>query len=138
MKQEEMLKVGVVAACLVKQDDKYLMVREQPPGSGVVWNLPAGHVDVGETIEQGAIRETKEETNYDVELIEHIGIYHKSEDASVKHVYSAKIIGGEAKPQAGEILGVEWLSFDEIAKLNDDSKLRKPWVWDAIEKFENS
>lgn len=127
--------VGVVAACLVKRDGKYLMVRENPEGK-VVYNLPAGHVDKGEAIEAAAVRETKEETGYDVRLLEHIAIYHQSGDASVKHVYSAEITGGESHPQEGEIMEVCWLPYDEIATLYENNELRKPWVWDCIAKYE--
>lgn len=135
MNHNEFAYVGVVAACLVKRDGKYLMVRENPEGKEV-YNLPAGHVDKGESIEAAAVREAKEETGYDVQLLEHVAIYHESGDQSVKHIYTAEITGGEPQAKEGEILEVCWLTYDEIAKLSDNDELRKPWVWDCVAKYE--
>lgn len=126
-------KVGVVVGCIVFRDGKYLTVKESPDGK-TVWNLPAGHVDKDEQLEPAAIRETKEETGYDVRLIEQIGLYHESASQSVKHVFLAEIVGGELKPQEGEIIAVEWLSFDEVNNLQTGNELRAPWVWDIIQK----
>lgn len=129
-------KSGVVAGTLVKHDDKYLLVKENPNGKEV-YNLPAGHVDKDEQLEAAAIRETKEETGYDVRLIKQIGLYHESAPQSVKHVYLAEIIGGEAHAQEGEILEVVWRSFDEIAELEKTGQMRAPWVFDIISKYEH-
>lgn len=129
-------KVGVVVGSLVKRQGKYLLVKENPNGQDV-HNLPAGHVDKDEQLEAAAVRETKEETGYDVRLIEQIALYHESAPQSVKHVYSAEIIGGEEKAQEGEILEVVWYSFDEIARLEKAGQMRAPWVFDVISKFEN-
>lgn len=130
-------KAGVVVGCLVKRDKKYLLVKENPNGQEV-YNLPAGHVDKGEQLEVAAIREAKEETGYDVRLIEQIALYHETAAQSVKHVYVAEIVGGEEHAQEGEILEVVWLSYDELSGLENSGKMRAPWVFDVIRKYENS
>lgn len=127
-------RVGVVAACLIRKDEKYLLVQEKQPKVYGLWNLPAGHVDKGEELEAAAIREAKEETGLDVKLIKQIEIYHEKAVKAVKHVYTAEAIGGELAPQEDEILAVKWLTFDEVKQLNDADKLRAPWVWDCIQK----
>jgi ADP-ribose pyrophosphatase YjhB (NUDIX family) len=128
-------KVGVVVGSLVKHDGKYLLVKENLDGKEV-YNLPAGHVDKDEQLEVAAIRDAKKETRYDVRLIEQIALYHESAPQSVKHVYSAEIIGGDEKAQEGEILEVVWYSFDEIALLEKAGQMRALWVFDVISKFE--
>lgn len=128
-------RVGVVVGVLVKRDGKYLLVKENPNGKDV-YNLPAGHVDKGEQLEAAAVREAKEETGYDVQLIEQFALYHESAPQSVKHVYLAEIIGGDEKAQEGEILEVVWCSYDELAYLEKTGKMRAPWVFDVICKFE--
>ncbi len=80
------------------------------------WILPSGGVEDGESIAQAAIRETKEETGLDVELIKLVGIYSRLSNMVPVHVilFEAKPIGGEIKCQEGETISVEWFSFDEI------------------------
>jgi ADP-ribose pyrophosphatase YjhB (NUDIX family) len=129
-------KADVVVGCLVKRDSKYLLVKENPNGE-IVYNLPAGHVDKGERLETAAIRETKEETGYDVRLIEQIALYHETAPQSVKHIYLAEITDGEEQAQEGEILEVVWKSFDEIRVLEQNGEFRAPWVFDVISNYEN-
>ncbi len=130
-------RVGVVVGVLVKREGKYLLVKENPNGKDV-YNLPAGHVDKDEQLETAAVREAKEETGYDVRLIEQYALYHESAPQSVKHIYLAEIIGGEEYAQEGEILEVAWLTFDEIAELEQAGRMRAPWVFDVISKREGA
>jgi 8-oxo-dGTP diphosphatase len=127
-------RVGVVGGCLVEKDGKYLMVQEGGPDVYGLWNFPAGQIDEGETIEEGAIREAKEESGYDVKLGEEVGLFHESIDLKIKHIFKAEIIGGEPTPQEDEILDVKWFTFDEVSKLNDEKKLRAWWIFDLIQK----
>lgn len=127
-------RVGVITGCLIRADDKYLLVQEKQQGAYGLWNLPCGHVDKGEDVESAAVREAKEETGYDVVLVEQIALYHETAAQSVKHIFSANIAGGELTPQEGEILDVKWLTFDEIKSIQDNGKIRAPWVWDVVQK----
>lgn len=128
----------VATGCVVRrQDGKYLMVQEGQPKVYGLWNIPAGHVDKGESIEHAAVREVKEETGYDVKLIEKIDIYQDSIEDTIKHGYEATIVGGELKPQPGEILDAGWFSYAEITKMRSSGKLRVEWIYDAISRIEN-
>ena len=128
----------VVAACVVRNDDgKYLLVQELQPKVYGLWNLPAGHVDKGESIEHAAVREVKEETGYDVELGDKVDIYHEAVDTPVRHAFVAHIISGELAAQPGEILDAKWLSYDDITAMKNDGKLRVEWIYDAITRVEN-
>jgi 8-oxo-dGTP pyrophosphatase MutT (NUDIX family) len=127
-------RAAVVSACLIKKDDKYLLVQESLPKIYGLWNLPAGHVDKGEEIRTAAIREAREETGYDVRLVKEVALLHKEATSAVKHIFSADIIGGEISFEPDEILDVKWLTFKEVKAINDDGKIRRPWVWDIIQK----
>jgi len=56
------------------QDGIVLIERKNPPPG---WALPGGFVDVGESLEEAAIREAKEETSLDVTLIKQFHAYSK-------------------------------------------------------------
>lgn len=127
-------KAGVVVGCLIKNGGTYLLVQEGQPDAYGLWNLPAGHVDKGEELQHAARREVKEETNLDVEIVRELCIIHEEAARSVKHIYLAEVTGGDLQPQDGEIMDVRWLTYDDVRLLNDERKLRKPWVWDVIQK----
>ena len=129
-------RVGVVAGCVIKQGNKYLLVQEKQPQSYGLWNVPAGYVDKGESIEAAAIREAKEESGYDVILDVELAVYHEAITKPVKHAFEARIVGGELKIQAEEILDAQWKAYDEIESLFRQGKIRSPWVWDAINRVE--
>jgi ADP-ribose pyrophosphatase YjhB (NUDIX family) len=131
-------RAAVVASCLIKQDGKYLMIQERQTKAYGLWNLPAGHVDIGEQIETAAIREAKEETGLDVSLIREIALYHESAKQAVKHIFSADIIGGKLMSPNDEIMDIKWLTFDSVKDLQNNGKLRSPWVWDVIQKDHQS
>ena len=60
----------------IKGQDKspgFILIKRKNPPSG--WALPGGFVDYGETLEQAAVREAKEETSLDVDLIAQFHTY---------------------------------------------------------------
>lgn len=80
------------------------------------WCLPSGGIEEGESLAQAAIRETKEETGFDVELTRLVGIYSRLGGWSPGYMvlFAAKPVGGEIKCQEGETIAVEWFAFDEL------------------------
>lgn len=128
--------VGVVVGCLIKLNGKYLLVQEVKSEDYGLWIIPAGHVDKGESLEASAMREAKEESGYDVKIIQEVALIHETASKTVKHVFEAQVVGGELMPREGEILDAKWLTYDEVKALNQAGKLRRPWVWDVIRKDE--
>ncbi len=84
----------LAAAVVVLEEGKILLnKRDIEPGRGC-WSFPSGYVDVGETVEDAAVREAKEETGLDVRLDRLVGVYSNRERPVVLVVYAASIVGG--------------------------------------------
>lgn len=120
----------------MKRDGKYLLVQEKQPRAYKLWNFPAGRVDKGDTIEETAIKEAREETGFEVELVKEIAIFQESAEEPAKHAYEANITGGELKYPEDEILDAKWFTLSEIEQMSD--QLRGPWVIQAIKLLESS
>lgn len=133
--EESVLWIGVVVGCVVEKDGKYLLVQEKQKKVYGLWNLPAGHVDKGESLEDAAIRETKEESGYDVKIIKEVGVYHPTYNRPVFHVYQAVIVGGDLVIQEDEILDAQWFTSEEILQMQSNNELRSDWMVDAIQKI---
>ena len=134
MSEKESIKADVVAGVVIKQNGKYLLLQEKQPKAYGLWNFPAGKVDTGESFEQAAMREAKEESGYDIELIREIGIFQALPTDAVKHAFEAKIIGGDLKFPEDEMLDAQWFTLDEINQMKD--KLRDEWILGAINILE--
>lgn len=128
--------VPVVAGVIIKRNDEYLLVQEKKASAYGLWNIPSGHVDEGELIEEAAIREAKEEVGYDVRLIKKICIDQKTIKEPVKHVFYAEILGGDLNFPENEILNANWFSFKKIKVMRN--KLRGSWIVESIEIFEQN
>ncbi len=58
---------------IIETEKGIILIKRRNPPYG--WALPGGFVDYGETLERAAIREAKEETSLDVELVSVLGAY---------------------------------------------------------------
>ncbi len=76
-----------------------LLRRGIEPGYGA-WAQPGGFLEIDETAEEGAVRETLEETGLLVEPEHIVGIYSRPQAAVVVVAWQARVVGGEARTSA--------------------------------------
>lgn len=89
------------------------------------WGFPGGAMNLGESAEEAAIREIKEETGYDVKVKELIGIYTKffetfsngEKSQTVVFIFRMKIIGGERKVDEIETFDIKFFELNQIPHL---------------------
>ena len=110
-------KIEKCCGCIIIKDNKVLLIK-QTQGH---WGFPKGHVEDNETEIETAIREVKEETNLDVEIVEANKRYtmeYETDTGAIKQVvfFSAKYIGGKIKAQECEVSNIQWLNFEEALK----------------------
>ncbi|WP_371380979.1 NUDIX domain-containing protein [Sporomusa aerivorans] len=112
----------VHVSTLIERNGKYLFVREKKTNAYGKYNLPGGHLELGEPIADGARREVREEVGFDVELEGFLGVYEGASDNHyINFVFTAR--AGEnstAVAKADEILDCHWLSSEEIDNLPDE------------------
>ncbi len=112
----------VIVGGVIEQAGKYLLVQEAQAKCRGQWNLPAGHLDPGESLMAAAKREVREESGLEVELtgICQIGNRILESDTWVSVIFTTKIIGGKIKIDPNEILDVKWFSYEEILKMRTE------------------
>lgn len=123
----------LVAGCILQKDGKFLLVQEKLPKAYGKWNLPAGHVDPGESTVDAAVREVQEETGLIVEAGKEVFSEAIPERDREFHIFTAQIVGGTLSVQPEEILDAQWFSMDEIYQFQKDQQLRSEWMVRAIE-----
>ncbi len=96
----------LVVTCLpVTEAGQLVLIRRGlEPGAGL-WAQPGGFLEVDETVTEGVVRETLEETGLIVVPGEIVGLYSRLEAAVVVLAVEARIVGGEARatPEATEV-----------------------------------
>jgi len=108
----------VVGAVCGSQDQELLCHRAIEPRAGF-WAVPAGYLELGESTEEGARRETREEACAQIEIMSLLGIYNVVRIGQVQLFYRARLVS--PKVAAGletlELDLFEWaaIPWDELA-----------------------
>jgi ADP-ribose pyrophosphatase YjhB (NUDIX family) len=92
------------------------------------WTIPTGGVKKGETVAQAAVRECREETGLEVEVIGLVGVF-STPDHVIVYMHGkkidevrqpinvcvrARVTGGEIRPEPGEAREVRWVARDDL------------------------
>lgn len=89
------------AAVVIIQDGKILLVKRGVEPKKGLWSLPAGFIEVDETVQECAIREVREETGLAIELTGVLDVYTIFDDpryVCLLVVYTAKVKRGALAP----------------------------------------
>lgn len=130
-------------ATVIYREGQFLMVKEHTI-QGVAYNQPAGHIEKGESLIDAAIRETLEETGWNVEITHLLAIHRFIAPESGETYLRTTFIAQALNPVEGAklddgIIGAEWLSKETLAQKThnpDVCKLRSELVLHDIELFE--
>jgi 8-oxo-dGTP pyrophosphatase MutT (NUDIX family) len=109
----------ITVATIVEDNGRFLFVEEHKQDKWVL-NQPAGHLEDNETLREAAIRETLEETGWDVELTGVVGIYlyvAPSNGVTYQRVcFAAKAVRHHPdRPLDTGIFGAPWMTREELA-----------------------
>ena len=127
----------VTVATVVVRDGRLLVVEERVRGE-LVLNQPAGHLEPDESLLEAALRETLEETGWEVTLTAFIGAYQWKAPADGRHflrlAFAAEPLRHHPdRPLDEGIVQALWLTPAELAAEN--ARHRSPLVWRAVEDF---
>lgn len=130
MNQEKIRKQFVIVKSLViDEEGRILFVKrnmEQLKEAHNKWEFPGGKIDFGESPEEAVIRETREESGYDVEieclLPKIISSKWESEERESQMIlicYICKLIGGNANLKDHGVSEIKWFNLNESPKKSE-------------------
>ena len=95
---------------------------KDPTREKLLWSLPKGHIEEGESPEQAAVREVQEETGIESEINKSLGVIEFWFMAGGKRIHKTvhhflfKEKGGRITPQVSEVDDVQWFPLNEIVE----------------------
>lgn len=134
-------KPNVTVAALIEREGRFLLV-EEDTSDGLLLNNPAGHLDPGETPEQGVIRETLEETACRFTPEGFLGMFmsrfrrtRTGEDTTyLRLAYFGTVSEPDpALPLDEGIIRTVWMTADEIRACPE--RHRSPLVLECLEAY---
>lgn len=130
-------KPNVTVAAVIERHGKFLLVEEETE-DGPLFNQPAGHWEPGETLVEGVIRETREETAHAFTPQWLLGIYswhHPLKDITYLRFAFTGEVGAHDPHQELDtgIIRAVWLTPDEIRATRE--RHRSPLIMQCVEDY---
>lgn len=123
-----------VTVATVVVDAGRLLVVEESAGGRLVLNQPAGHLEPDESLVEAALRETLEETGWDVRLTAFIGAYQwKAETGRhyLRFAFAAEPVAHDpSRPLDEGIVRALWMTPAELREA--EGRHRSPLVWQVV------
>jgi len=108
---------------IVRDGDQLLMVKVQNLEGQPIWTFPKGHIEKGEKSEEAALREVREETGYECEIVapfERVQYWFKRDDRLTKKTVNWFLMRPLKKVgefDADEIMETRWITISEAKDL---------------------
>ncbi|MFP7285747.1 NUDIX hydrolase [Shouchella clausii] len=112
-----------VASALINDENGNILLVKNIKGDSFYWGPPGGAVEKGETLEQAVIREVREETGFNIEVMGLNSIrevfFTEKEHHALIVTFFAKIIDGQINiiDPDNEILEVKWVDYQTAKEL---------------------
>ncbi|MFC5246487.1 MULTISPECIES: NUDIX hydrolase [Streptomyces] len=104
-----------IAAAIIVHEGRVLMVRRRISEGKLSWQFPAGEVEPGETREDAAVRETKEETGLNVSAVELLGERVHPATGRLMSYTACEVLSGTAHvADTEELAELAWVAHDQI------------------------
>lgn len=104
----------IVSAATIVLNEKKEILLIRGPWRG--WEMPGGQVEEGESLKEAAVRETKEETGIDIEILKFCGIFQNVSKSICNTLFLAKPVGGKLTTSS-ESLEVGFYPINEALKM---------------------
>jgi len=124
---------------IVNQYQQILLVKEKKELSYSKYNLPGGHLNIGEYIEHGAIREAKEEVSINIEPTQLLKIFtgFNGEKHFIQFIYLVEVNNIIAIANSNEVLSCEWLEISKLKGMDNTLFLNYNKIVECIDCYEN-
>lgn len=119
-----MTKFYLAGHALICKDDEYLVMRRSTKNDymPLKWDLPGGTIEAGETVEQGLLREVKEETGLEIRVGRALYIYTNlsqlPDRQTFQSVYLCNYVLGEVKTDPLEHDDHAWLDREQLRQVD--------------------
>jgi 8-oxo-dGTP diphosphatase len=104
----------IVSAATIVLNERNEILLIKGPRRG--WEMPGGQVEEGESLEDAAIRETKEESGIEIEVVKFCGIFQNVNESICNTLFLAKPVGGELTTSS-ESLEVGFFPIQEAMEM---------------------
>ena len=119
----------VIVGCIPVWEDKILMCRRAIEPRKGLWTFPCGFMENDESVEEGALRETREEANAEAEILHLHSVYSVPHIGQVYVVFLARLLNLDFHPGPESLetvlQGKNEILWDEIAFSSVLFSLRK-------------
>lgn len=111
------------AGCIISNNKNRLLLQKRTDCGE--WGFLGGMVEYGESVEEAAVREIKEESGLDVQITSLFGVYSKyfaeytngDKAQTIVHIFKAEITGGQLIDKNNETAELKYFKSDEIPPL---------------------
>lgn len=131
-KRENKIKKVISCGAFVLENEKILLVQHK---NGEHWSFPKGHMEPSETMQQTAMREVREETGIEIQIVSdrtYKTMYVIPPDIQkTVFYYEAIKVKGNLKKQESEIIDIGWFSYNEALEyltFSEDKKVLETFL----------
>jgi ADP-ribose pyrophosphatase YjhB (NUDIX family) len=132
-----------LAGCdvFILDNDKNLLLIQRTDNN--LWALPGGYQELGETPKECAVRECLEETGYEVEILELIGVFsslkyelknYPLKDIEICHLFFLGKVKDGKGTTSNESKNIQWFPKNALPQLSDGHDIRINYGWEYIEQ----